>query len=538
MHSSTDLQLKEGNLLATLYKISTHLNQSLDYRHTFPAALKILHEECHLHGGVLTIKDPLRDIMLVESFHAPGVEERKRKGVSYKQGEGIIGAVFEQGDAIVLMNLGSDIRFTDKLEIYDYDKPFICVPLKSVDKKVIGALCAQPETHSESQVRALHHFLEMIANLITVNIQLAYNIQSEKKKLVNERDGLRRKVRKDYGFQCLVGHTKPMREIFDQIRLVSRWDSTILIRGESGTGKEVIANAIHYNSPRANRPFIKLNCAALPDNLLESELFGHEKGAFTGAVNQRKGRFELANGGTIFLDEIGETSPAFQAKLLRVLQEKTFDRVGGSEPIMVDVRIIAATNRSLENEVLAGNFREDIYYRLNVMPIVVPPLRDRMEDVPELITFMLEKLSGVQSRSLELRDSALTKIMNYSWPGNVRELENTIERAAILSADGIIDANLIHLSSVPKFNGIHSSEAPAPMMSSYAPPPAPSPNPLLRNNGYGGKNLEDDQDERARVIEALEQSGWVKAKAARLLNMTPRQIAYRIQTMNIEVKQL
>ncbi|WP_456296900.1 nif-specific transcriptional activator NifA [Vibrio sp. AK197] len=536
MYSSTDTKLKEGNLLATLYKISTHLNQSLDYRHTFPAALKILHEECHLHGGVLTIKDPVRDIMLVESFHAPGVEERKRKGISYKQGEGIIGAVFEQGDAIVLMNLGSDARFTDKLEIYDYDKPFICVPLKSVDKKVIGALCAQPETHSESQVRSLHHFLEMIANLITVNIQLAYNIQSEKKKLVNERDGLRRKVRKDYGFQCLVGHTKAMREIFDQIRLVSRWDSTILIRGESGTGKEVIANAIHYNSPRANRPFIKLNCAALPDNLLESELFGHEKGAFTGAVSQRKGRFELANGGTIFLDEIGETSPAFQAKLLRVLQEKTFDRVGGSEPIMVDVRIIAATNRSLENEVIAGNFREDIYYRLNVMPIVVPPLRERMEDVPELIQFMLEKLSGVQSRTLELKDSALNKIMNYAWPGNVRELENTIERAAILSADGVIDDQLIQLSSVPKFGGgAPMTEQPQPH---YMSPPPIAPNPLLRSNGYGGKNLEDDQDERARVIEALEQSGWVKAKAARLLNMTPRQIAYRIQTMNIEVKQL
>ncbi|MFD2014923.1 sigma 54-interacting transcriptional regulator [Vibrio olivae] len=323
---------------------------------------------------------------------------------------------------------------------------------------------------------------------------------------------------------------------FDQIRLVSRWDSTILIRGESGTGKEVIANAIHYNSPRANRPFIKLNCAALPDNLLESELFGHEKGAFTGAVSQRKGRFELANGGTIFLDEIGETSPAFQAKLLRVLQEKTFDRVGGSEPIMVDVRIIAATNRSLENEVIAGNFREDIYYRLNVMPIVVPPLRERMEDVPELIQFMLEKLSGVQSRTLELKDSALNKIMNYAWPGNVRELENTIERAAILSADGVIDDQLIQLSSVPKFGGgAPMTEQPQPH---YMSPPPIAPNPLLRSNGYGGKNLEDDQDERARVIEALEQSGWVKAKAARLLNMTPRQIAYRIQTMNIEVKQL
>lgn len=326
-----------------------------------------------------------------------------------------------------------------------------------------------------------------------------------------------------------------MRQIFDQIRLVSRWDSTVLVRGESGTGKELVANAIHYNSPRANNPFVKLNCAALPDNLLESELFGHEKGAFTGAVKQRKGRFELADHGTIFLDEIGETSPAFQAKLLRVLQEKEFERVGGSGTITVDVRIVAATNRNLEEEVAKGNFREDLYYRLNVMPMNLPPLRERIQDIPELAEFMMQKLSKVQQRKLSLSDSAIRTMMAYNWPGNVRELENTLERASVLSESGVIVPDLITFS--------HVEAAPTPMPATFGqsqqPPSAPTYSTPTPVNELPSVSKEKQfKDEREMVIDALERSGWVKAKAARLLNMTPRQIAYRIQIMNIDVKQI
>jgi Nif-specific regulatory protein len=312
----------------------------------------------------------------------------------------------------------------------------------------------------------------------------------------------------------LVGSTPAMRKIFEQVRQVAKWNTTVLIRGESGTGKELIAHAIHYNSPRAGGPFVKLNCAALPDALLESELFGHEKGAFTGASFQRKGRFELADGGTLFLDEIGEISPAFQAKLLRVLQEGEFERVGGSQTLRVDVRIIAATNRDLEAAVESGAFREDLYYRLNIMPIQVPPLRERIEDIPALAKFLVEKIGCKQGRELSITDSAIRLLVRHDWPGNVRELENTLERAAILCQGEVIDREAILESGIEEGLPLKPSLPQA-------------------------SNLSDPElSERERVIAALEQAGWVQAKAARLLGMTPRQIAYRIQTLKIQVRKI
>jgi Nif-specific regulatory protein len=295
---------------------------------------------------------------------------------------------------------------------------------------------------------------------------------------------------------------------------VAKWKTTVLVRGETGTGKELIAESIHYKSPRAAGPFIKLNCAALPKNLLESDLFGHEKGAFTGALAQRKGRFEMADGGTLFLDEIGEISPAFQAKLLRVLQEGEFERVGGTRTLKVDVRVIAATNVDLELEVEAGRFREDLYYRLNVMSIQLPPLRERSEDIPAIARHLLDKIAAVQGRPLQITDSALRILLHQEWPGNVRELENCIERAAVMSEDGRIDRDLMLLT------GIEDRVTP-------------------QRGGHNVVDLDNPElDERERVIAALEQAGWVQAKAARLLNMTPRQIAYRVQTLNIKMRQI
>ncbi|MCG8093412.1 MAG: sigma 54-interacting transcriptional regulator, partial [Candidatus Thiodiazotropha endolucinida] len=378
-----------------------------------------------------------------------------------------------------------------------------------------GVLAAQPLVGSGALDRH-KRFLQMVANLIGQSVRLARKVEDEQLALKSERDSLRRKVRGEHGFSNMVGHTSSMRLVFDQVRQVAKWNTTVLIRGESGTGKELIANAIHYNSPRSNGPFIKLNCAALPDTLLESELFGHEKGAFTGAVSQRKGRFEQAHGGTIFLDEIGEISPAFQAKLLRVLQEGEFERVGGVKTQVVDVRVVAATNKDLESEVQEGNFREDLYYRLNVMPINTPPLRERSEDIPDLARFLVSKIAKSQGRELEVEDSALGPLMRYDWPGNVRELENCLERAAVMSSDGKIDKNAINLT------GLQGN-----------PPQAVTLSTANR------VDIDDPElDERERVIAALEQAGWVQAKAARLLGMTPRQIGYRIQTLNIRVRQI
>lgn len=268
--------------------------------------------------------------------------------------------------------------------------------------------------------------------------QLLFNVKKaiEHHHLIKENEGLREAIRESYSFENIIGKSQSMLEVFETIRKVADTDATVLITGESGTGKELIAKAIHYNSSRRRFPFIPLNCGAIPHDLLESELFGHEKGAFTGAVSTRQGRFERADRGTIFLDEIGELPLHLQVKLLRVLQEKEFERVGGNRTIKVDVRIIAATNRNLEEAIENKTFREDLYYRLNVIPIYVPPLRERKGDIPLLVNHFLKKLSKTKRKNIiGVSKEAMEMLMNYNWPGNIRELENIIERTVILKED-------------------------------------------------------------------------------------------------------
>ncbi len=431
------------NQLEALYQVSQVLSRSLDLRETLAAVLKVLHDNANLNHGMISLVDEDSGDLLVIALHDEN--PAPLHSVRYKPGEGIIGAILESGAPLVLERIADDPRFLDRLGVYSRHRPFIGVPIEIGDHTA-GVLAAQP--HDEYSLEREERFVKMVANLIGQSVRLAKKIEDEQLALKTERDSLRRKVRGEHGFSNMIGHSRGMRLIFEQIRQVAKWNTTVLIRGESGTGKELIANAIHYNSPRANGPFIKLNCAALPDNLLESELFGHEKGAFTGAIAQRKGRFEQAHGGTLFLDEIGEISPAFQAKLLRVLQEGEFERVGGNRTHTVDVRVIAATNKDLEVQVQHGMFREDLYYRLNVMPIYPPPLRERSEDIPDLVRFLVSKIARNQGRELELDDSAIRLLMRYDWPGNVRELENCLERAAVMSADHRIDAHTIHLTGL------------------------------------------------------------------------------------------
>ncbi len=258
------------------------------------------------------------------------------------------------------------------------------------------------------------------------------------KRLKEENIRLKKDLSRCYCFPNIIGESPEMRNVFSLIEKVSESDSTVLILGESGTGKELIATTIHYQSRRRDKPLIKVNCAALPDGLIESELFGHEKGAFTGAIKRKPGRFELSNGGTIFLDEIGDLPLSTQSKILRVIQERTFDRVGGTETLSVDVRIIAATNRNLEAEVKKGNFREDLYYRLNVIPIPLPPLRQRREDIPYLVDFFLDKYKNKLSRNIRFSKDAIDALIKYDYPGNIRELENMIERCVTLSSSDMI----------------------------------------------------------------------------------------------------
>ncbi|MBS99108.1 MAG: nif-specific transcriptional activator NifA [Oceanospirillaceae bacterium] len=519
--------------LSVLSIVCRTLTRSLDLNESLAELLKVLHVEGGMKHGLVALMDPELGELCVSAVHSGSeMVQQAKNAVRYRRGEGIIGTILQSGHSVVLPKLASEPKFLDRLALYDWEAPFIGVPLKDQSGEVMGVLSAQPASELEEFLSDESRFMEMVGNLIVQAVRLLSQVQTQQRNLTDERDELRRAVRGKFGFENLmVGHTVPMKQVFDQIRRVAKWDTTVLIRGESGTGKELVACAIHYNSPKAHNPFVKLNCAALPENLLESELFGHEKGAFTGAVKMRQGRFEQADGGTLFLDEIGEISPLFQAKLLRVLQEGEFERVGGNKTIRVNVRIVAATNRDLENEVREGNFREDLYYRLNIMPINLPALRERKADIPELCNFLLEKLSQNQGRKLTLDDAAVRVLMGHAWPGNVRELENVLERAAIMTEDGVIEPSILSLQ------GLDMQRQPAPM-APQAPIMAPTP-PAGSYGGDTGRSLDDPgMDERERVIAALEQAGWVQAKAARLLNMTPRQIAYRIQTMNIDVKKI
>ncbi|MGL1959501.1 MAG: nif-specific transcriptional activator NifA [Colwellia sp.] len=519
MNSSFHPESIAEKQLSALFEVSSILSRSLDYQQARGLILKVLHDQAMLKHAMLTLLDDSGEQLHVDNLYiSDNIPTTSRKKIQYKAGEGIVGSVLHQKESIVIPSICKDFRFVDKLDIYDQSKPFIAVPVRLIGGEVIGVLAAQPEISSVQLLPKFNRFMEMCANLIGRYIMLSKNIAQQTDNLQAERDQLRQKVRRNYNLDNMVGHSKAMHKIFEQIRIVSKWGTTVLVRGESGTGKELIANAIHYNSPRATGAFVKLNCAALPDNLLESELFGHEKGAFTGAIKQRKGRFESADGGTLFLDEIGEVSPAFQAKLLRVVQEGEFERVGGTQTIRVDVRIIAATNRNLEKDVQEGSFREDLYYRLNVMAIYSPSLRERLEDLPELTDFLLDKLSKKQNRKLKITDRTIRHMMKYHWPGNVRQLENMLERASVMSESGVIDKEVMILDNIP------SSTVQSPSQ----PPTMPTESTFVTA----------DMNDRDKVVAALKESGWVQAKAARLLNITPRQIAYRIKTMNIEMKQI
>lgn len=515
---------------AALCKIAHKLSWEKNIEDTLTGILGVLHNDSRLLHGLITLADPMHTVLHVGAVYSEDENlSKSTASVRYRAGEGVLGRILQHNQPIVLARISSEPRFLDRLSLYDLELPFIAIPIRDGDGSAIGVLAAQPDVAADEYLSERTTFMEAVANLLSQTVRLLVNMEKGRS-IASERDELRREVRGKYGFDnMVVGHSEGMRQVFDQVRRVAKWDSTVLVLGESGTGKELIANAIHYNSPRAHNQFVRLNCASLPESLLESELFGHEKGAFTNAVKQRKGRFEQADGGTLFLDEIGEISPMFQAKLLRVLQEGELERVGGGQTIKVDVRIVTATNRNLEIEVEKGRFREDLFYRLNVMAIRLPPLRERIVDIPELAQFLLNKIAKHQGRELRLTDSALRLLMQHDWPGNVRELENSLERAAVMSEEGTIDSDVITLAS--SFYSQSSHPAAHGSQSAFTSQVAPA-------NISSAELLNPAIDERERLIMALEQAGWVQAKAARLLGMTPRQIAYRIQIMKINVRKM
>jgi Nif-specific regulatory protein len=351
--------------------------------------------------------------------------------------------------------------------------------------------------------------LQIAAAMVGLAMKVARLVAADRQRLVEENQQLRLELRERYDLRHLIGHSHAMQRVYEAVAQAAPSSTTVLIRGESGTGKELVAHALHYNSPRAEKPFIKVSCGALPENLIESELFGYEPGAFTDARHQKKGRFELAHGGSLFLDEVGELSPATQVKLLRVLQEREFERLGGVSPVKVDVRLIAATHRDLEAAVKAGTFREDLYYRLHVFELYMPPLRERQADILLLADHFVEKIAATQGKDVRrISTSAIDMLVAYHWPGNVRELENAIERAILVCEGGVIHAH--HLPP-----SLQTAEVSG----------------TLPMTGLGEAVAAFERD---LLQDALKSARGNRSRAARLLQTTERILNYKIQKHGLE----
>lgn len=512
--------------LATLYEVSKAVSSHLDLERVTREVLNILHQKMGMERGTVTLLDPSTNELFIEVAHGL-TEEEIRRG-RYRVGEGITGKVVAAGEPIVVPNVGREPLFLNRTgarrDIERKNIAFLCVPIK-LDQKTIGAFSVDRLFRDDISFEEDVKLLMIISSMISQAVRIQQSIQKEKETLTEENTLLKQELKKKFRPSNMIGESKRMADVYASIELVSQTRATVLLRGESGTGKELAAHAIHYNSDRADRPFVKVSCAALPETLLESELFGYEKGAFTGAVQTKKGRFELANGGTLFLDEIGDITPGTQIKLLRVLQEREFERLGGAATIRVDIRLIAATNKNLESMVQAGGFRQDLYYRLNVFPVFLPALRDRKEDIPLLVNSFLTKSSEANRKKVcYVSAQAMEYLMQYAWPGNVRELENAIERAVILCQGDTLTAGHFPIPGT-KDN---------PVLTDFN-PGQPAGEFSLREE-ISGKPLSEAVEnlEKKLIGSALEKTHGNQRKAARLLSITERILGYKVKKYGLK----
>ncbi len=496
--------------IACLYEISQALSNT-NLKGSLKQVLSILHDYMGIERGYISILDYHQAEIHIEVAY--GISEEARRRGRYRLGEGITGEVVATGRPIVVPIIGNEPRFLNRTRTRtEHEKKstsFFCIPIK-VGNQVLGTLSVDKRLEQEERLQIDLRFLSVVAALIAQTVYNLLVFEAEKRQLEEENIKLKEKLIEKYDFKhSIVGRSKAMKEVLSLTARAAQSDATVLIRGESGTGKELVANAIHYNSPRAKRPFVKINCAALPETLIESELFGHEKGAFSGAHVSKKGQFELANGGTIFLDEISEINHHLQAKLLRVLQEKEFYRVGGTKPIKVNVRVIAATNQNLEEAIKTGKFREDLYYRLNVFPIYIPPLRERRTDILLLTEHFLEEFNKKYGKSItRISTPAIDLLMKYHWPGNIRELKNCIERAVI-----VCDENVIR---------------------SYHLPPSLQTAESTQTQKGSSLKLAVESLEREMITEALKATKGNCSQAARRLDTTLRILSYKIKKYGLD----
>lgn len=501
----------EVRKLSTLLEASQALSTTLDLREGLQRVLEILgRHHGAVRSAVVLLNDLTGDIEL--EAYAGAIAPGKR--VRYRPGEGITGQVLQTGKPIVVPKVSREPAFLNRLserpELAEQELTYISAPI-TLDLKTVGAIGIDLRFKADRDYNRTVKFLGVVGSMISHAVRVNRLIEDDKQRLVEENTHLRQELKERYDFSNLVGTSGPMRQVYEQISQVARTNTTVMLRGESGTGKELIAHALHYNSPRAKKPFIKVSCAALPQDLIESELFGYERGAFTGAHGTKKGRFEVAEGGTLFLDEIGELNLTTQVKLLRVLQEREFERLGGTETIRTNIRLIAATNKDLEKAISAGEFREDLYYRLNVFSIFVPPLRERKPDILLLADYFLEKFSREHGKQVKrIATPAIDMLSSYHWPGNVRELANVMERAVV-----VCDSQVIHAHHLP---------------------------PTLQTAEASGTSqtttLKDSLEafEKDSLQDALKSARGNRARAARLLGTTERIFNYRVRKYRIDYR--
>jgi Nif-specific regulatory protein len=431
--------------LSLLNEISRVLGSTLDLHSVFDQTMRVLADRLGMERGSLVLLDETTGKLHTETAIGLTPEEIHRG--QYEIGEGITGSVVKAGASIVVPDIGRDDRFLNRTRarnvVPGIQTSFICVPIKT-EGRTVGALSVDKRFLDDEALRSDQRLMEIVGSFIAQALKINEIVAREREEWQEEKRSITANLRSKYKFDNIIGSAPAMLDVFDTIAQVASSRATCLLLGETGTGKELIAKAIHYNSNRAEKPFIRVNCGALTGTLLESELFGHVKGSFTGAIKDKMGRFEAANGGTLFLDEIGTIDTGLQVKLLRVLQEREFERVGDNRTLKVDVRIIAATNLNLQEEVHKGKFREDLFYRLNVVTISLPALRSRREDIPRLIDFFLDKFNDENAKQLrKISKEMLNVFVRYPWPGNVRELENAIERAVVLSRSDTLTEDLL-----------------------------------------------------------------------------------------------
>jgi Nif-specific regulatory protein len=503
------------NGLSVLYRVARSLAAGGELEVIMERVLEALEVHAGMNRGTITILKPGNSELAVDVSRGMSTQERERG--TYRLGEGVTGRVVETGEPIAIPRLSDEPTFLDRTgarqNLRKSDLAFLCVPIKA-DNLVVGALSVdRVATNKDTTLDGELRFLEAVADLLAQVVlarrkrsQWIEALEAENQKLRRTLEELEEQGKSEH----MTGNSSSMRDVYRQIAQVAPSPTTVLVRGETGTGKELVARAIHEKSLLADGPFVTVNCAALPESLLESELFGHERGSFTGAVSRRIGRFESAHNGTLFLDEIGEMSLSSQSRLLRAIQEREIQRVGGTDSVKVNVRLICATNRNLEQDVAAGKFREDLYYRINVFTVCLPPLRERGADIMLLADYFVKKYSQIHGKRIErLSTPAIDMLASYHWPGNVRELENVVERAVIVSTGEVIEGH--HLPPTLQIKELSE-----------------------RGSRRGTFESLVAAYERELLTDALKDAHGNQTEAARIMGTTKRVVQYKVKNYGID----